>query len=266
MRVAVGVSGWRHRNRSRGIEEAKIPHRVVLPVERPEMQAGGGGRRRDQRIRDPQGVRSRIAREVVAGESPGACVEDDLAAELEERERGSLLTAPQACEHFGPRNRGRVDGNSAPAQFSKLRGDLFVPAQEPDHDVRVEENAGQPRRVRSRRVSLRRFLTYAEPSPISSLSRHSPEIPWSARSHSSCSGARNDRWIASRTRSETVLPCARASDRSRVCIASSRKSCVRIMAVYIHRSARPVQAPVIRRTIFAKPRTAPRCPRRAGTP
>jgi len=99
--------------------------------------------------------------------------------------------------------------------------DLATTTKRVDDDVGVEEDACYGRRRRTRRVSLRSRLTYPLVSPISLWPRHRPSIARSVASRSFVP-APYARRRASRTSSEIVRPCCRASPCRRRWIVSSR--------------------------------------------
>src|SRR5438874_5072739 len=117
-----------------------------------------------------------IARQVVARLSPDLAVEHDFTAGLEKGPRHRLLTASNPREDLGPRDRGTERRDARLLERDGRLERAASPSQNFDDDIRIQDDAGQLR-LRARRVSRRRHLTYTSASPRFSRSRHNPAMP-----------------------------------------------------------------------------------------
>src|SRR5260370_31430402 len=194
----------------------------MLAVEGPEPQAACGRGRRDQRIGNLHAVRLRIPREVRAGLARDPAVQQEFAAGFEEGLSPLLFPRSHPRIHLGPGDGGAERRHTRLLKREGRAERASVAPQNLDDDVRIQDDAGQLRARRLRRVSRRSRLTYASVSPRSSRFRHNPAMPRNVVRRSSVLTEPYTSSSASRTRSDTVRPLRLATALSRAWVARSR--------------------------------------------
>jgi hypothetical protein len=205
------ISAARARRR---LMKQDLSHRIVSSIERPQAKAGRAGGAGHECVGHLEPVRPRVPGQISACPPPHRGIECDLASRREKGLGHSFLAWPQSRPDLREGHGAAVGWHTCPLDVADCVDDGISTAQCLDDDVGVEKDPGQARRRPSRCVSRRSRLTYPRVPPRSVRSRHSPSIPRSVASRSS-DPAPYTLTRASRTSSEMVRPCFRASSRRR---------------------------------------------------